>query len=316
MTDHPAEHPWHGYVFAVVCPDALARRAAGGVVRRLRQEGFDLVYGRLVNILPEHLDAAFGADLQAAGETYRYRLLDLVFTHRPSLALVLRDTHGRDDPYADLKRAKGPMDPALAPPGTIRWDFGGINALLGVLHTADSAATSAREAALLVPEAGFNADRAPAGDPRDGTDPRSVRALLALLDSGPAETRDYDDVLAGHRARVIAACFADLSAQGRLAAELAARSGTLARPGAGAAVAAGLSGGRRHPAFELLRADWRPGLPGLAAQDLARRLAALNLAADGWEELVLITSAQFAPRTRAAPPAGLPAPATAAGGMP
>lgn len=288
------DHPWHGYAFSFVSPDAIARRLAARIVDRVLRAGFTAEYCRLVQVGPEQLDAAFAGDAGAAGAIYRYRILDRLFAYGPVLAVIYRDRgEVTGDPYRRLKELKGATDPGDARPGSIRADLGAINTILGLMHSADSPAESAEEAALFLPGEPLGADRPPAGQPERGTDGASLPGLLRLLDAGPPVLGDFQAVLAAHRARVLAACFADLSADAR-ARLLDSPADWLGAPGAGAVFAAGLRGGD-HPASSLLRAEWVPGLPSLPLRDYASRLAALGLAADRWEELVLTTSAYFAP---------------------
>jgi nucleoside diphosphate kinase len=298
-TDIDRDHPWYGYAFSFVSPDAIARRLAGRVVDRVLRAGFTAEYCRLVQVGPEQLDAAFAGDAAAAGAVYRYRILDRLFAFGPVLAVIYRDRELTGNPYRRLKELKGATDPGDARPGSIRADLGAINTILGLMHSADSPAESAEEAALFLPGEPLRADRPPAGQPDRGTDGASLPELVRLLDAGPPVIGDFQSVLAAHRARVIAACFADLSAEAR--ARLPdSPADWLGAPGAGAAIAAGLRGGADHPASSLLCAEWVPGQPSLPVRDYAAGLAALRLAPDPWEELVLTTSAHFAPVRRAA----------------
>jgi nucleoside diphosphate kinase len=303
-------HPWYGYVFAFVSPDGIARRLATPVVERVLGAGFAVEYCQIVNVGPDQLDAAFAHDTGALRNVYRYRILDLLFGYGPALAIVFRDL-GRDlrnagDPYQRLKALKGATSPVEAVPGTIRADLGAINTILGLVHASDSPEDTAEEAALFLRDA-IAGDRPPSGDPARGTDGRSLPMLLRLLDAGPAAAGEFQAVLAGHRARVLAACFTDLSAAAR-GQVLAALGDPLGEIGAGAAIAAGLRGGPDHPAWSLLTAEWQPGLPSLGARSTAVRLAALGLTVDPWEELVLRSSAHFAPVRRSAA-RGSPGPA-------
>jgi nucleoside diphosphate kinase len=269
------------------------------IVERVQGAGFAVAHCEIVNIGPDQLDAAFAEDTGALRSIYRYRILDLLFAYGPVLAIVYRDVDpGAGDPYRRLKALKGATSPLDAQPGTIRFDLGAINTILGLMHASDSAAEAAEEAALFL--GGASAEGPPTGDPARGTDARSLPGLLRLLDAGPAAVGDFQMILANHRARVLAACFTDLSsaARGQVLAAVGEQLGPLGEIGAGAAIAAGLRGGADHPAWSLLSAERQPGLRSLAARDTAARLAALGLSTDPWEELVLRSSAHFAPVRR------------------
>ncbi|MEO3814448.1 nucleoside-diphosphate kinase [Sphaerisporangium sp. B11E5] len=286
-------HAWDRSVFTLIMPDAIATHRHTEVLRRIEEAGFQVAYFELLTVAPERLDELYSEQIKSVWDAYYYRLLDRLFLSGPVIGLVMEDVSGgEEDAHRRLKLLKGATDPNRAAAGTIRRDLGGVNSMLAFMHAADQPEVSVREAGLL-----FSVDVTPDAPPRGtaaaGTDAAAAHAVCGLLASGPAETRGFPEVLAGHRARVAGAAWHDLSEGGRAVAREAMTRGTLAEPGLGARVADGLRGGTAHPAHDLLRADWRPGLTSLPERRYLAALAGLGLPRDPWEELVLLTSAYF-----------------------
>jgi nucleoside diphosphate kinase len=292
-----ARHRWDRHIFSLIMPDAFSRQVAGAIIERMGSVGFVVRYASLVRVAPEQLDEVNAENIKHHWDSYRYRLLDRLFLSGPVLALVYEDISDRaDDAHARVKRLKGATDPRLAAPGTIRRDLGGINAMLALMHAADTPARSLLEARLFLGDSMAGTDAPPYGTAAAGTDFPSVQILLALLAAPSPERRGFDDVLHGHRAQVLAAAWSDLTPAGRSLAEDALGSVGLAADAIGPKLAEALRPGPAHPAYDLLRAGWQPGLLSLTERDLRRGQAALELPADPWADLVLLSSAQFAPR--------------------
>jgi hypothetical protein len=154
------------------------------------------------------------------------------------------------------------------------------------MHCADSAADSAREGPVFAGPGGF-----PAGDQGE------LRAMLALLQmSRQREDRGYREVLAGLRAKTLAAAWEDLPRPVRKTARAMLEAGVaeLAAPGGGERLAALFPD--RHPLAALIAADFTPRSPGPDPERVGVLLAALGTGIDDWESLVLATSRRFPPR--------------------
>jgi nucleoside diphosphate kinase len=277
-------------VFTLICPDALARHLGVAVLERIESAGFAPVAWRVLWHRPADLDSFHEQNITQVWKAYRYRLIDQLFAFGPAVALLVADQHpagdGHQGSHDRLRLAKGPSDPASSGPGTIRGDLGSINAVLSLMHCADSAADSARESHVFAGPGGFTRG-----------DQGELRTVLALLEaSRQREDRGYREVLAGLRARALAAAWEDLPRPVRKTAGvmLEAGVGTLAAPGSGGRLAALLPDD--HPLAALLGADFTPSSPGPDLERVSVLLATLGTGVDDWESLVLATSRRFPPR--------------------
>lgn len=277
-------------VFTLICPDALARHLGVAVLKRIESAGFAPVAWRVLWHRPADLDSFHEQNITRVWEAYRYRLIDQLFAFGPTVALLVADQHpsgnGQQSSHDRLRLAKGPSDPASSGPGSIRGDLGSINAILSLMHCADSAADSVTESRVFAGPGGFTRG-----------DQGELRTLLGLLEtSRQREERGYREVLAGLRARALAAAWEDLPRPVRKTAGvmLAAGAGELAAPGSGERLAALLPDA--HPLAALLGADFTPRSPGPGLERVSALLATLGTGVDDWESLVLATSRRFAPR--------------------
>ena len=261
------------------------------VLERIEAAGFAPVAWRVLWHRPDGLDSFHEHNITHAWEAYRYRLADQLFASGPTIALLVADERSgaAPDGHQRLLRAKGPSDPHRAGPGTIRGDLASINAMLSLMHSADSPAQSASESAVF-------AGPGPGGGFARG-DPAELRTLLGLLQTGtPREDRGYPEVLAALRARAVAAAWDELPGPVRKTAGvmLDAGAAAFAAPDGGAGLAALLPDG--HPLAGLLRAHFTPRSPGPDPQRVKLALTALGTGLDEWESLVLATSRRFWPR--------------------
>ena len=128
----------------VICkPDAVERGLVGEIVRRLEVKGLRLVAAELRTI--DDATAARHYE-EHAGKPFYAGLMAFI-TRSPSFVLVVE---GPPDTWQMVRNLLGPTDPAQAPPGTVRGDFGttvGEN----LAHGSDSAAAAAREIAIFFP---------------------------------------------------------------------------------------------------------------------------------------------------------------------
>lgn len=131
----------------VLCkPDAVERGLVGEIVSRFEAKGLSMIAMRMLTVdadlaarhYAEHVGKAFYDDLVA------------FIGRSPSVAMVLE---GPDDTWEIVRTLMGPTNPATAPPGTIRGDFGTV-VTENLVHGSDGAESAAREIALFFPELG------------------------------------------------------------------------------------------------------------------------------------------------------------------
>lgn len=128
----------------VICkPDAVARGLAGTILGRLERKGLRLLAGELRTI-----DAPTAARHYAEheGKPFYGDLIDFI-TGGPSLLLVVE---GPDDTWKIVRTLMGPTNPAEAPPGTIRGDFGTV-LTENLVHGSDGPESAAREIEIFFP---------------------------------------------------------------------------------------------------------------------------------------------------------------------
>jgi nucleoside-diphosphate kinase len=128
----------------VICkPDAVDRGLAGEIIARLERKGLTLVAVELRSI-----DEATAARHYAEheGKPFYGDLIEFI-TGGPSILLV---AEGPEDTWKIVRTMMGPTNPADAPPGTIRGDYGTI-LTENLVHGSDGAESAAREIALFFP---------------------------------------------------------------------------------------------------------------------------------------------------------------------
>lgn len=278
------ERFWERHVFVLLSPDALHRGLQGRMAERLAAEGFRPAAARLVRADPEMIDDLYADVIAGQWQTWRYRLVDALFSSGPSLALLCRGADRHADPHRALAERKGHQHPHRAAPGTIRADFGAVNSVLGLMHSSDGPQESAREAGV------FGLSPADAG----GAD---ASYLCGLGGGGAEERRGFDDVLAGVRTRALLALWEDLPAGVRTRAGAAFPDrAALGRPGAGDALADLVAGHVRGPLAEVLRCEFTPDwLERVRMRTVLEELERIGVRPDAWEHLVLETSLYFPP---------------------
>jgi nucleoside-diphosphate kinase len=124
-------------------PDAVRRGLSGEILARLEHKGLRLVAAELRTIdeetaarhYAEHLGKPFYADLVA------------FITGGPAFVMVVE---GPEDTWRIVRTLMGPTNPAEAPPGTIRGDFGTLMTE-NLVHGSDAPESAAREIDIFFP---------------------------------------------------------------------------------------------------------------------------------------------------------------------
>lgn len=128
----------------VICkPDAVERGYVGEIISRFERKGLRLVAAELRQLdtdtlsrhYEEHVGKGFYDDLVA------------FMSRSPAFVAVVE---GPDDTFAIVRTLMGPTNPAAAPPGTIRGDFGTIMTE-NLVHGSDSNESAEREIAIFFP---------------------------------------------------------------------------------------------------------------------------------------------------------------------
>lgn len=127
------------HTFVMVKPDGVRRGLVGEVIGRLERKGLQLVRMRMLTIdedlagrhYAEHASKPFFADLVA------------FITSGPVVAMEWSGPGA----IGVARTLMGPTNPAEAPPGTIRGDFGTV-LTENIVHGSDSADSASREIGL------------------------------------------------------------------------------------------------------------------------------------------------------------------------
>ncbi len=129
--------------FIICKPDAVERGYVGEILNRFERKGLKLVAGELRQLdgdtlaqhYAEHVERPFYPDLVS------------FMSRSPAFVAVLE---GPDDTYAIVRTMMGPTNPAEAPPGTIRGDFG-TEMTENLVHGSDSNESAEREIGIFFP---------------------------------------------------------------------------------------------------------------------------------------------------------------------
>jgi len=129
--------------FVMVKPDGVQRGLVGEIIRRLEQRGLKLIGLKMLQLDQELAERQYA---EHKGKAFFEGLISFV-TAGPVVCMVWEG----DGAIAQVRTLMGKTNPQEAAPGTIRGDFAqqtGRN----IIHGSDSAASAAREIALLFTE--------------------------------------------------------------------------------------------------------------------------------------------------------------------
>ncbi|MGW2491379.1 nucleoside-diphosphate kinase [Streptomyces sp. NPDC001606] len=287
---------WSRHVFVLLSSDAPYRSVHTDMVKRLRKEGFPPVAARALHADPELIDDLYADLIAGQWQTWRYRLVDAVLALGPAMALICR-YEGDTGPGPDgggahdlLALRKGYQHPEQAEHGTLRRDFGAINSIVGLMHSSDGPVESEREAAIF----GLTAADA-AADPEAAA--AEIDYLCQVITPHTPEHRDFDQVLAAVRTRVLAALWQDLPLDVRhRVRDRFPETARLGDVGAGAELAALLAGHAPEPLLPFLACEFEPSAAGDMRMSVAEQaLRTTGVVLDAWERVVLESSLHFQP---------------------
>src|SRR3954464_9575015 len=120
-------------------PDAVQRKLAGEILRRLEDRGLDLRAARLLTVDRGLADKHYA---EHRGQAFFGELVEFI-PSAPTLALVLEG----EGAIAVVRTTMGATNPANAAPGTIRGDLA-LSMPDNLVHGSDSPESAEREVAL------------------------------------------------------------------------------------------------------------------------------------------------------------------------
>jgi len=127
------------HTFVMVKPDGVARGLVGEVIARFERKGLALEKLRMLTIDGDLAGRHYG---EHAAKPFYGELVAFI-TSGPVVAMEWSG----ESAIAVARAVMGPTDPAGAPPGTIRGDFGLI-ITNNIVHGSDSPESAARELSL------------------------------------------------------------------------------------------------------------------------------------------------------------------------
>src|ERR1700722_3865939 len=131
----------------LICkPDAVERGLIGQIVDRVERKGLRIAAAELRPIRRDEAEAHYA---EHAERPFYGSLVEFI-TRSPSFICVVE---GPEDVWSIVRTMMGPTNPAAAPPGTIRGDYG-TDVGENLVHGSDSEASAQREVKLFFPDLG------------------------------------------------------------------------------------------------------------------------------------------------------------------
>ena len=123
----------------IIKPDAMERRLGGTILGRIEQKGFQIIGLKIL-----HIDKSLAERHYAIHKDKPFfgGLVDYI-TSGP----VITAAFAGENAVNEIRKLMGPTDPAKAPPGTIRGDFG-LDIQRNSVHGSDSPETAEKEVRL------------------------------------------------------------------------------------------------------------------------------------------------------------------------
>lgn len=121
---------------AIIKPDAVEKRAVGAIIQRIEQAGFRIAALRLVALTRAQAEGFYAVHRARPF----FASLSAFMSSGPAVVMVLE----AEGAIAAWRTLMGPTDPAKAPPGSIRAEFG-TNIERNATHGSDAPETAAFE---------------------------------------------------------------------------------------------------------------------------------------------------------------------------
>ncbi len=117
-------------------PNAIQRKLVGAILSRFEKKGLKLVALKMVSMTPEQACDLYKEHI---GKDFFNPLVDFI-TSGPVVASVFEGLNS----VQVCRNLVGNTDPSIAPPGTIRGDYG-VTVRKNLLHASDSQESALRE---------------------------------------------------------------------------------------------------------------------------------------------------------------------------
>jgi nucleoside-diphosphate kinase len=124
------------HTFLMVKPDGVARGLVGEIISRFERKGLTLEQARMLTVDEELASRHYAEHVE---KPFFGELVEFI-TSGPVVAMEWSG----ESAIAVARTLMGPTDPAAAPPGTIRGDFGTV-ITQNLVHGSDGAESAARE---------------------------------------------------------------------------------------------------------------------------------------------------------------------------
>jgi len=118
---------------AIIKPDAIKKKAAGKIIQRIEEEGFEISGLEMLHLSKEEAKEFYVVH----NEKPFYESLTDFMSSGKIIVMILE----KENAIANWREVMGVTDPALAAPGTIRHQFG-FSIERNAVHGSDSLATA------------------------------------------------------------------------------------------------------------------------------------------------------------------------------
>ncbi|MEA3420510.1 MAG: nucleoside-diphosphate kinase [Acidobacteriota bacterium] len=118
---------------AIIKPDAIKKKAAGKIIQRIEEEGFEISGLKMLHLSKEEAKEFYVVHKE---KPFYESLTDFMSSGK-IIVMILE----KENAIAGWREVMGVTDPALAAPGTIRHQFG-FSIERNAVHGSDSLATA------------------------------------------------------------------------------------------------------------------------------------------------------------------------------
>ncbi len=118
---------------AIIKPDAIKKKAAGKIIQRIQEEGFEISGLKMLHLSKEEAKEFYAVHKE---KPFYESLTDFMSSDK-IIVMILE----KENAIAGWREVMGVTDPALAAPGTIRHQFG-FSIERNAVHGSDGLATA------------------------------------------------------------------------------------------------------------------------------------------------------------------------------